>query len=116
RERTASLWKTAIETSSPFETEYRIRHVSGEWRWTAARAVPLVDVDGAVRGWVGMNTDITDRKRSADQFRLAIESAPTGMLMVDRSGTIVLVNAQVERLFGYERAELIGRPVETLVP
>src|SRR5205823_5913890 len=80
------------------------------------RAVPLVDVDGAVRGWVGMNTDITDRKRSAEQFRLAIESAPTGMLMVDRSGTIVLVNAQIERLFGYERAELIGKPVETLVP
>ena len=61
--------------------------------------------------------DITKRKeRSADQFRLAIESAPTGMLMVDRSGTIVLVNAQIERLFGYERAELIGKPVETLVP
>jgi PAS domain S-box-containing protein len=60
--------------------------------------------------------DITERKRSADQFRLALEAAPTGMLMVDSQGRIVLVNAQVEKLFGYEREELIGEPIEKLVP
>lgn len=60
--------------------------------------------------------DITERKRAVEQFRLAIEAAPTGMLMVDRAGRIVLVNAQIEGLFGYVREELIGRPVEMLVP
>jgi PAS domain S-box-containing protein len=60
--------------------------------------------------------DITDRKRSAEQFRLAIEAAPTGMLMMDESGAIVLVNAQVEKLFGYLRAELLGQKIEILVP
>jgi PAS domain S-box-containing protein len=60
--------------------------------------------------------DITERKRAVEQFRQAIEAAPTGMLMVDSSGRIVLVNAQVERLFGYVRAELIGQAVEMLVP
>ena len=60
--------------------------------------------------------DISERKRALEQFRLAIEAAPTGMLMVDRDGRIVLVNAQVEKLFGYERRELIGQPVELLVP
>jgi PAS domain-containing protein len=40
--------------------------------------------------------DITERKRSVEQFRLAIEAAPTGMLMMDESGAMVLVNAQVE--------------------
>ena len=49
-------------------------------------------------------------------FRLAIEAAPTGMLMVDREGRIVLVNAQIERLFGYAREELVGQPVEVLLP
>ncbi|WP_394836016.1 PAS domain S-box protein [Pendulispora rubella] len=58
----AALWRKAIATKSAIDTEYRIRHVSGEWRWTAARAVPLLDVEGQVRGWIGMNTDITERK------------------------------------------------------
>ncbi|MBB6093700.1 PAS domain S-box-containing protein [Povalibacter uvarum] len=49
-------------------------------------------------------------------FRVALEAAPTGMLMIDSSGFIMLVNAQVERLFGYDRSELIGQSVEILVP
>jgi PAS domain S-box-containing protein len=60
--------------------------------------------------------DITERKRSVEQFRLAIEAAPTGMMMVDDAGVIVLVNMQVERLFGYSRAELLGQKIEMLVP
>jgi PAS domain S-box-containing protein len=51
-----------------------------------------------------------------EQFRLAIEAAPTGMIMVSRDGRIVMVNAQVETLFGYRREELIGRSIEILVP
>jgi len=59
---------------------------------------------------------LLDRKRATEQFRLAIEAAPAGMIMVDQSGQIVLVNAQVEKLFGYPRAELVGRSIEMLVP
>ncbi len=60
--------------------------------------------------------DITERKRATEQFRLAIEAAPTGMIMVDQEGDIVLVNVQVEKLFGYPREELIGKTVEMLIP
>jgi PAS domain S-box-containing protein len=60
--------------------------------------------------------DITERKRAERRFRLAIESAPSGMVMVDREGLIVLVNSQAEELFGYSREELVGQPVEALVP
>lgn len=52
----------------------------------------------------------------SDLFRLALEAAPTGMLMINRAGNITLVNAQIERLFGYSRDELIGTPLERLVP
>jgi PAS domain S-box-containing protein len=48
--------------------------------------------------------------------RMALDAAPTGMLMVDEQGIIVLVNRHVESLFGYARAELVGQPVETLIP
>jgi len=49
-------------------------------------------------------------------LELAFERSPAGMLVVDASGTILLVNHEIERLFGYARDELIGRPVEMLVP
>jgi PAS domain S-box-containing protein len=51
-----------------------------------------------------------------DLFRLAIEAAPTGMIVVDQDGTIALVNARVEALFGYSREQLVGRSIDTLVP
>jgi PAS domain S-box-containing protein len=67
--------------------------------------------------------DTTDRKqavevqrKSEEQFRALIESSPDGMVMVDTSGAIQQVNAETEMLFGYDRDELIGRPLETLVP
>jgi two-component system sensor histidine kinase/response regulator len=60
--------------------------------------------------------DITERRRGEDHFRSVVEAAPNAMLMVDRSGEIALVNAQTERLFGYSREELLGTPVENLVP
>jgi PAS domain S-box-containing protein len=49
-------------------------------------------------------------------FRALLESAPDAMVIVDNGGTIVLVNSQTERLFGYPRQELLGQPVEMLVP
>jgi len=50
------------------------------------------------------------------RLRAAVESSPSGLLMTDPRGHIVLVNREVERLFGYSREELLGRSVETLVP
>jgi PAS domain S-box-containing protein len=53
---------------------------------------------------------------SADLFRLAFDSSPAGKLVVDDSGAIILANREAERLFGYERDELLGQSVEVLVP
>ena len=60
--------------------------------------------------------DISARKRAEERFRVAVESAPNGMVMIDRSGRIILVNWEIERLFGYAREELLGQPIERLVP
>ena len=53
---------------------------------------------------------------SEQQFRLIVEAAPYGMLLIDESGTIVMANASALRQFGYERKELLGKSVEMLVP
>jgi PAS domain S-box-containing protein len=56
------------------------------------------------------------RDRTAAPLGLVVEALPVGILMVDRAGTITLVNAQGERILGYSRHELVGRPVEILLP
>jgi len=60
--------------------------------------------------------DITAQKEAEAKFRNLLESAPDGIVVVDESGTIVIVNSQAEKMFGYSRDEMIGKRVEMLVP
>jgi protein-histidine pros-kinase len=64
----------------------------------------------------GIAEDFTDRTRGELRSRDLIESAPDAMVIIDASGRIVLVNAQTEKLFGYDRASLTGAPVEVPLP
>jgi PAS domain S-box-containing protein len=56
------------------------------------------------------------RRRGREQFQALFEAVPSGIAVIDRAGTIVLVNVQMERLFGLRRAEMIGRPIEAFIP
>lgn len=66
-----------------------------------------------------INHDISARKnleRVNASFRQLLEAAPDGIVVVNRDGTIVQINSQTERLFGYGREEMMGQPVEMLLP
>jgi PAS domain S-box-containing protein len=55
-------------------------------------------------------------EQSEQTFRALLEAAPDAIVIVNQSGEVVLVNSQAERLFRYARADLIGQPLERLVP
>ncbi len=94
---------------------WRLRK-DGTQFWAHVVISAVRDPDGSLVAFGKVTRDMTEQYRAKEQFRLAIEAAPTGMIMVDRQGRIVLVNAQIEKLFGYCREELIGQGIEMLVP
>jgi two-component system, LuxR family, sensor kinase FixL len=74
------------------------------------RAAELSTVNETLRN------EITERRAAELRFRGFLEGAPDAILVVNEEGSIVLVNVQAEKLFGFLRSDLLGRPVETLIP
>jgi PAS domain S-box-containing protein len=60
--------------------------------------------------------DITERKRADEKFKELLEAAPDAWVVANRHGKIVLVNTETERMFGYQRDELLGQDIEILIP
>lgn len=84
---------------------------------------PLHNDDGEIIYLVPSANDISDRtsseealRQSEERFRCVVEAAPDGLAMVDRNGCLALVNSGMERIFGYPREELLGQPIEMLMP
>ena len=101
---------------SEYHTEKRYVRKDGQVIWMEVQASLVRDSAGRPLHTVAMAQDITERKKAEHRFRGLLESAPEATVLIDQTGTIIQVNSQTEKLFGYHRSEILGRPIEDLMP
>ena len=99
-----------------WEGELLHRRRDGTTLVVSSRWALRTDEGGKPIAILESNRDITQRQREEEKFRNLLEAAPDAMVIVDGAGKIQLVNSQTEKLFGYAREEILGKPVEILVP
>lgn len=114
-------WATAFATRQPFRHEHRVRRVDGQYRLMLAQAYPVLDADGTVSEWVGVNTDITllqelrtEAQTSQEEFQATFEQAAVGITHVRPDGRILRANQKFCEMLGYSREELLGRSFQEL--
>jgi PAS domain S-box-containing protein len=112
RERTAAIWARAVETRSLYETEYRIRGVDGNYRHFAIRGVPVLQENGSIREWVGICTDIHERKQIEDDLRrqaMLLNLAHDAIIVSDLQCRITFWNRGAEETYGWSSKEAVER-------
>jgi protein-histidine pros-kinase len=102
--------------------EYLRRRKDGQAVYVGAACKPVYNEQGDIEYIIHSQNDITDAKAMRDarqvesRYRGLLESMPDAIVMANSTGRIVLVNSQAERLFGFAPRELLGQPVEVLLP
>jgi PAS domain S-box-containing protein len=114
-EPTIQAWTEAVARGGPFTFEHRVRRHDGAWRDFAVRAVAVLEADGSTREWIGVHTDITERKRAEERlregearFRAMADSAPAPVWMTSPAGGVTFANESFGEFTGVAPANLLG--------
>ena len=112
-----------VDPPPPYPVQVAFLQAQGSVGVCELTAVPLSDERAAVHGLTLLARDLTERRRgevallrAEEKFRRVVEGAPDAIVGVTADGHIALVNQRAERMLGYRREELLGRPVDLLWP
>lgn len=113
----------AYSRLQPFNVEYRLRRADGEYRWILDQGSPHMDADGRITSYSGAATDVTSRQQSETAVRESqswlagvIASAMDAIIAIDEDQRIVLFNRAAEHVFRCEAADVLGEPIDQLIP
>lgn len=111
---TIDAWEDAIKHSKPFIFEHRVKVKSGEYRHFSIRAIPLLNSDHTIMEWVGIHTDITERKtyeltliESEQRFRNMAEASNVLIAVADETGSTTYVNKAWTNFTGTKMEDML---------
>ncbi|WP_242054631.1 PAS domain S-box protein [Nostoc sp. FACHB-190] len=120
---TAQSWEKAVKNKSLFEVECRIRRYDGEYFYWLTRSVPILEADGSIREWIGVQTNIQDRKQAEEDLRESntllrsiLNSTPDYIVVKDAQGRYVTLNSNAANFMGRAVEEIIGKNDFELMP
>jgi PAS domain S-box-containing protein len=117
-----------LQSQDTWDNTYRILRPDGSERWMQSLGRADRGITGEVTRITGLELDVTERRKAEDALRARrdeeydrtlrtlLETATQGIVAADPEGTLVFANQAVETMFGWTSAELIGRPIEGLIP
>ncbi len=112
-------WVAALNSGETYEFEFRLKRADGSYRWHLTRALPLRNADGAIKRWVGTNTDIHERKlaeaRSTRDLNRIWSLSQELMLVCDFDGNIDAVNPSAMRILDWTESEMLGKSLSDFV-
>lgn len=114
-DRCVATYVTAFEKHEAFEIEYRLRHVSGEYRWILDFGTPNYNSKNEFIGYIGNCFDITERKQSEEDFRNLIELSPVPMAII-REWKTLYFNPSAVQLFGAStQNEILNKHIDQFI-
>jgi PAS domain S-box-containing protein len=128
RPRLRRTLEEVLQTKDTWDHTYRVLRLDGGVQWMQSLGRADRDATGQVTGLTGLELDITERRRNEEalqarrdeehdrMLRTLLETATQGIVSADAGGLVVSVNRAVEVMFGWASEELIGQPIERLIP
>lgn len=115
--------REALEQGTACSVTLRNRRKDGTRFWNQLRIAPIFDADGGLTHYVGIQTDVTreieDQNAFAtlrDHFEAVLRAVPDAILTVSEHQRVEMVNEAAENLFGWTKEDLVGAPIDVLVP
>ena len=111
----SKLWN-CVRQGKTWRGIFHNRKKNGELYWESASISGIRNPDGEITHFLAVKEDITEQKMLEERFKHCFNSAPVAMVMTDANGEILLANDTLQKLYGYNEAELIGQAINMVIP